>query len=106
MLLLEIIKNQLYIPPKRYQLQFNIIFPLLLFFSPFHMNSDEIPLSICFLPSPFYQVPSCFRAILCKPIVLITLGLPVLIAVLFGQGLNCFPMGGLSHQHESHGKDM
>lgn len=77
---------------KRYQLQFSITFALLLF----SLLSTWILMSICFLLSPFYQAPSCFRAILCKPIGLITPGLSVLIAVLVGQGLNYFPVGRLS----------
>lgn len=57
-------------------------------------------MSICFLLSPFYQAPSCFRAILCKPIGLITPGLSVLIAVLVGQGLNYFPVTSMNHMEK------
>lgn len=108
MLLLRVIKEKLYIYPKgiRYDLiMFSSLIVLFLF--PFHMNSADITLSNAFLPLFFYQVPCCFRAISCKLMVLMALGLHgscYCCALWAGVGL-CVPTGRLCCKHEPLGKD-
>lgn len=79
----------------------------MVFFPPFLMNSADIPLSNAFLPLSFYQVPCCFRAISCEPMVLMALGLHgscYCCADWAGVGL-CFPTGRPYCKHEPLGKD-
>lgn len=94
--------------PQRYPLRFNnVFFPYCFISFPFHMNSADITLSNAFLPLFFYQVPCCFRAISCKLMVLMALGLHgscYCCALWAGVGL-CVPTGRLCCKHEPLGKD-